>query len=154
MGENKKHTRVPRCVGKEVSLLIKLVEKAINGDEESFRCLVQQRKEAVYKIAYSYVNNPDDALDIVQEAVYRAFVSVQNLKHPEYFNTWLTRITINCAVDFLKQKNRLIYLDKEETLVEPSIGCSQEEKLDLEAALNYVEKRGLNDTPEAIVDNN
>jgi hypothetical protein len=67
MGENKKHTRVPRCVGKEVSLLIKLVEKAINGDEESFRCLVQQRKEAVYRIAYSYVKNPDDALDIVQE---------------------------------------------------------------------------------------
>jgi len=114
----------------------KLVEKAMNGEEESFRCLVQQRKESIYRIAYSYVKNADDTLDIVQETVYKAFISIKKLKYPEYFNTWLTRITINCAVDFLKQKNRLIYLNKEEILVEPVNMCNTEEKMDLQEAIN------------------
>ncbi|MDD2401911.1 MAG: hypothetical protein PHI90_01565 [Clostridia bacterium] len=33
----------------------KFVEKAINGDEESFRWLVQQRKKSIYRIAFNYV---------------------------------------------------------------------------------------------------
>lgn len=120
-------------------MLKKLVEKAIGGDEESFRYLIQQRKESIYRIAYSYVNNSDDALDVVQEAVYKAFISLKNLKHPEYFNTWLTRITINCAIDILRQKNKLVYLDKEENLVDSVNSYSTEEIIDLQEALNKLD---------------
>ncbi|MBW9156553.1 hypothetical protein KTC93_18005 [Clostridium tagluense] len=56
---------------------------------------MQSRKDNIYKVAYSYINNTEDALDIMQEVIYKALVSIKHLKEPQYFNTWLTRITIN-----------------------------------------------------------
>ncbi|MTI96888.1 MAG: hypothetical protein FH749_15700 [Firmicutes bacterium] len=53
-----------------------LVERARSGDEEAFCKLIEARKESVYKIAYCYVKNQQDALDIVGEAVYKAYISM------------------------------------------------------------------------------
>ncbi|WP_304519531.1 sigma factor [Clostridium tagluense] len=75
--------------------LIELIKKAVKGDNESFDTLMQSRKDNIYKVAYSYINNTEDALDIMQEVIYKALVSIKHLKEPQYFNTWLTRITIN-----------------------------------------------------------
>lgn len=58
-------------------------------------------------MAYIYVKNEEDALDIVQEVAYRSFSNIKALKNPEFFKTWLLKITINCAITFLeKNKNR------------------------------------------------
>ena len=65
-------------------------------DKAVFIELFHQREEVLYRIAYMYVKNEDDALDIVNEAVCKAYSSVKRLKEPKYFNTWITRILINC----------------------------------------------------------
>jgi DNA-directed RNA polymerase specialized sigma24 family protein len=57
------------------------------------------------------VNNSEDTLDIMQEVIYKALISVKNLKSPEYFNTWLTRITINCSINYLKKAKKVISID-------------------------------------------
>lgn len=56
------------------------------------------------------MKNEHDALDIVQEVAYRSFKNLKTLKHPEYFKTWLTRITITCSIDFLNQTKKVISL--------------------------------------------
>jgi len=89
-----------------------MVMKAIHNDEKSFCQLINQNKEQIYKIAYSYVNNKEDALDIVQDAVTKAYVSIANLKEPEFFNTWLIRIVINCAINHLNKSKKIIYVDE------------------------------------------
>ncbi|MBQ7241532.1 MAG: RNA polymerase, partial [Firmicutes bacterium] len=48
----------------------------------------------MYRIAYIYVRNEADALDVMQEAAYRAFKNRASLKEAKYFRTWLIRITI------------------------------------------------------------
>ena len=96
---------------KEVVILEKLVLKAIKGDGESFGLLINNKKEDLYRIAYSYVHNEQDALDIIGEAVYKAYISISKLKHPEYFNTWIVRIVINCAINFINKSKRILYLD-------------------------------------------
>lgn len=90
-----------------------LAKRAIAGDEDSFTLLIEQRRESVYRMAYTYVRNKEDALEIVQEAVYRAFISVHKLKQPQYFNTWLTRIAVNCALDYIRKSKKVVYMDKE-----------------------------------------
>lgn len=57
-------------------------------------------------MAFLYVKNQQDALDIVDETVYKAYLNYKKLKKKEYFKTWITRILINCAIDFLKHRNK------------------------------------------------
>lgn len=54
-------------------------------------------------MAYIYVKNEEDALDIVYEVAYRSFKNINALKIPEFFKTWMLKITINCAITFLKK---------------------------------------------------
>lgn len=75
-------------------------------DEAAFTELVTHCQPQLYRIALSYVRNREDALDVVSESVYRAFVNLRSLKEPAYFNTWIIRITINQAINFSRQKKR------------------------------------------------
>ncbi|WP_342433139.1 sigma-70 family RNA polymerase sigma factor [Neobacillus sp. FSL H8-0543] len=87
---------------------IDLVKKAIKGDEEAFETLVKNESEKLYKTAFVYVRNKDDALDVLQETIYKAFISIDKVKQPEYFTTWLTKILIRTAYDFLRKKKRIV----------------------------------------------
>ncbi|MBM7693721.1 DNA-directed RNA polymerase specialized sigma24 family protein [Peribacillus deserti] len=54
-------------------------------------------------MAFLFVNNEGDALDIVQDTIYKAFISIKQLKEPKYFSTWISRILINTTLDFIKK---------------------------------------------------
>lgn len=62
--------------------------------------------EKYYRLAYSYVKNEADALDIVQESAYKAMKSCGKLKKEEYTDTWIYRIVINTATDFLRKSQK------------------------------------------------
>lgn len=112
-----------------------LVLRAKKGDSDSFYTLVKEEKESLYRLAYSFSKNEEDALDIVQEAVYKAFLSIKNLKQPEYFSTWLYRITINCSKDFLSKSKKVLYIENNtlEKLTTHTERC--DEIIDLKKAL-------------------
>lgn len=57
-------------------------------------------------MAYVYVKNRDDALDVVQEVAYQSFKKIDTLKNPEYFKTWLMKITMNCATNQVKKNKK------------------------------------------------
>ncbi|WP_075980171.1 sigma-70 family RNA polymerase sigma factor [Bacillus massilinigeriensis] len=91
----------------------KMVKKAIRGNKKAFEHLMKQHYERIYRTAYLYVHNEEDALDVVQETTYQAFKSIHSLKHPEYFMTWLTKIIIRCAGQILKKRNNIVPLTDE-----------------------------------------
>ena len=66
-------------------------------DKFRFAQELQSRKEKYYRMAYSYVKNEQDALDIVGEAVYKGLRTLGTLRQPDYFDTWMTRITDICS---------------------------------------------------------
>ena len=116
----------------------KKVKKAKRGNEKSFQELIELEKNKLFRIAYLYVKNEADALDIVQDTIYKAFISIKQLKDPSYFSTWISRILINTSLDFIKKNSRVMPLsivDKtshHETL-------SLEDKLDLVEAIERLE---------------
>lgn len=59
-----------------------------------------------YRLAYSYVKNESDALDIVQESAYKAVKESRKIKEKSYISTWIYRIVINTAVDFLRKEKK------------------------------------------------
>ncbi|AMM56923.1 TPA: sigma-70 family RNA polymerase sigma factor [Clostridioides difficile] len=62
-------------------------------------------KDSFYRIAYSYTKNEEDALDVVQESMYKALYSVENIKEVNYIKTWFYKILVRTSIDFIR-KNR------------------------------------------------
>lgn len=93
-----------------------LVERAKNGDAEAFERLIQQYEKKVYNFAYRYVGNPEDAADIAQEALVRAYTSLSNFRGNSSFQTWLLRITYNACLDELRKRSRQKLTSIDETV--------------------------------------
>ncbi|MGL4850587.1 MAG: sigma-70 family RNA polymerase sigma factor [Clostridium sp.] len=92
------------------------VKRAIKGSDDDFYYLITLYKEKIYRTAYAYLKNEDAALEIFQEVVCKAYVSIKNLKEPRYFETWLIRIAINLATTAYQKNKKIIYID-DKTLV-------------------------------------
>ncbi|MDA1476865.1 sigma-70 family RNA polymerase sigma factor [Bacillus changyiensis] len=90
---------------------MKLVKKAVAGHSQAFETLFQMHSNQLYRTAYLYVNHKEDALDILQETAYQAFISISQLRHPEYFLTWVTKILIHQAYALLKKKKKVVLID-------------------------------------------
>ncbi|KHF32917.1 sigma-70 family RNA polymerase sigma factor [Paenibacillus sp. JTLBN-2024] len=76
------------------------------------RC-IKEHKENVYRLAYSYVKNKEDALDIVQDSIYKAMTHIGGLKDPEAVKSWFYRIVVNTALDFLRRNKKVRTMDHE-----------------------------------------
>ncbi|MBS3938836.1 MAG: sigma-70 family RNA polymerase sigma factor [Peptococcaceae bacterium] len=85
---------------------------AKRGDQAAFTELILEKKSSLYRIAYSYTRNREDAFDVVSDAVYKAYISLHKLNEPAQFYTWLIRILINCALNLRKANGRLVLTDK------------------------------------------
>lgn len=90
--------------------LERLVKKAQKGNDKAYLMLFEQFEADIYRMAYVYVKNKEDALDLVQEVAYQSFKKIDTLKKPEYVKTWLMRITINCALNLIKDSNKVMPL--------------------------------------------
>lgn len=86
------------------------VKLAIKGNEKAFGYLMDINKEMLYRTAFAYVKNEQNALDILQETVYKAYISIGKLKEPKYFKTWLTKILINTAISFINKNKKIVYI--------------------------------------------
>lgn len=64
----------------------------------------KKHEKAMFLVALSYLHNTEDARDVLQEAAIAAYRSIDKLREPRYFKTWLTRIVINKSKNFLKSK--------------------------------------------------
>lgn len=91
----------------------KLVKKSIKGNKLAFEKLIKQYYQQIYRTAFLYVHNREDALDIVQESTYQALISVHTLRNPEYFMTWLTKIIVRCAGQLLSRRKNVVPLTRE-----------------------------------------
>lgn len=120
----------------------KLVERAKKGNADAFQVLIHEEKEKLYKMAFVYVRNEDDALEVFQETVYKALKSIATLKNNDYFSTWLTRILINTAMTFLKKRQRIVPFSHEllENMGEARY-VKRDEQLDLLDAMEEIEEK-------------
>lgn len=102
---------------------------------------VVKYKDNHYRLAYSYVKNADDALDIVQESIYKAISYMDTLKDPSYLKTWFYRIVVNTSLDFLR-KQRKVGVVEDEILENLYTGAIDEyENFDLQDALDNLPER-------------
>ena len=93
-------------------------------------------KEKYYRVAYSYVKNADDALDIMQESIYKAVSHIDSLQDINYINTWFYRIIVNTSIDFLRKQKKVIPVDNEVLASFVSETNDEYENFDLQKAMD------------------
>lgn len=81
-----------------------IVEQVISGDVDSFSILVSRYQDRIYSTALNYVGNPDDAVDIAQETFVKAYSKIRSFSSTSSFYTWVYRIAINTAIDYLRKR--------------------------------------------------
>ena len=85
-------------------------------NENEFAAGIQAMRNKLYRTAYLYLGNEADALDAVDEAVYKGLVSLKGLRQQEYFSTWMMRILINeCNAEFRRRKHMVTLEELPET---------------------------------------
>lgn len=118
------------------------VEKAKNGDEEAFYQLIEIHQEKLYRMAYVYVQNENDAVELYQQTIIRAFEGINKLKNNDYFSTWLIRILINCSKSYIAKQKKIEVLDPTYFNDKKTIEHTYlEEQFDLWQALNLLEEK-------------
>ena len=75
-------------------------------EREEFAARTEAVKARLYRTAYLYLGSEADALEAVDEAVYQALRGLKQLRRPEFFETWLTRILLNECHRELRRRRR------------------------------------------------
>lgn len=87
-----------------------LVRQVREGDRSAFRTLVERYQRKMAGLAIGMLRDPDDALDVVQEAFAKAYQNLGRFKGDSSFYTWLYRITVNLCIDHQRREGRLVRL--------------------------------------------
>jgi len=104
--------------------------------------LIEPIHADLYRMAFVYVQNETDAVDILQQAIIQAFERIESLKEPSYFKTWMIRIVINCSKTYLSKMKKLEITDPLELVDVQSVSHTyMEEEMDLWAALQSLEEK-------------
>ncbi|MGK0297843.1 MAG: RNA polymerase sigma-70 factor (ECF subfamily) [Gammaproteobacteria bacterium] len=84
---------------------LELVNRVKQGDKAAFDLLVIKYQSRIVNLAMRFVRNQADALDITQEAFIKAYRAMPNFRGDSAFYTWLYRITVNTAKNYLAVKS-------------------------------------------------
>lgn len=82
----------------------KLIDMAVDGDEQAYAKLLTRYKRPVYHMILKMVRNVDDSEDLTIESFAKAFKSLHRFKKDFTFSTWLFRIATNNTIDFIRKK--------------------------------------------------
>jgi len=81
-----------------------LVERSRAGDVAAFEELVKRHQARAYAIAYRLLGSREDAQEVAQEAFARAYFRLAEFRGTAQFRTWLYRILVNLATDYLRRR--------------------------------------------------
>lgn len=114
-----------------------LVARVQRGDKTAFDALVRKYQHKIVKLVTRYVHDSSEALDVAQEAFIKAYRAIPGFRGDSAFYTWLYRIAINTAKNYLVAENR--------RPVDHGVDLQDPEQYEMQARLRDM------DTPERLL---
>ncbi len=90
----------------ERSIDYALVKRVQQGDKAAFDVLVLKYQNKIIQLVNRYVRDPDEAMDVSQEAFIKAYKAIGRFRGDSAFYTWIYRIAINTAKNYLVASKR------------------------------------------------
>jgi len=103
----------------------KIIQKAAAGDRSAFRELVLEHSHAMFRLAWRLTSDESAAEDIVQEAFIKAWRKIDGFRMESSFKSWLHRITVNTAMDYLRKHSRRKQFETEEPEWDPGLQSAE-----------------------------
>ncbi|WP_020565530.1 RNA polymerase sigma factor RpoE [Methylosarcina fibrata] len=94
------HTRAGEQLDEELVLRVQ------QGDKSAYDLLVIKYQHRIIQLVNRYIKDPSDAQDVAQEAFIKAYRALGNFRGESAFYTWLYRIAINTAKNYLMSRSR------------------------------------------------
>ena len=83
-----------------------LVERVQKGDKAAFDLLIQKYQHRIVSLVARYVSDQAEAMDVAQEAFIKAYRALPKFRGDSAFYTWLYRIAVNTAKNYLAAQRR------------------------------------------------
>lgn len=86
-----------------------LIHRAKSGDHQAFNGIVYLYRKRVFRLAFGFFHDRDDAMEIVQETFIRVFEKLDHFDEHAHFRNWIYRLTLNLCIDYyrkFKKRNR------------------------------------------------
>lgn len=83
-----------------------LINKFKNGDNESFRIIVDKYQKYVLNICFKFTRNKETTEDLAQEVFIEVYRSINNFRGDSKLSTWIYRIAVTKSLDYLKSQKR------------------------------------------------
>lgn len=129
----------------------RVIRAVLDGDIDRFEELVRAYEKIVYNLALRTLGDPQDAMDAVQEAFFRAYRALESYRGESKFSVWLYRLTANVCTDMLRKRARtpvVSMTDEEDTIPDiPDERFCPQTELEKKQLRQSV-RRGLEKLPE------
>ncbi len=106
----------------------RLINRIKNHDRQAMAELYQRFVGLLTSVCYRYVSSDEDAKDVLQNSFIKIFTAISTFRYQsdKAFQSWMIRVVSNEALDFLKNRRRITFVDlndtiQEQTTEEPSI---------------------------------
>ncbi|MER2105996.1 MAG: sigma-70 family RNA polymerase sigma factor [Solibacillus sp.] len=106
------------------------------GLEDAFIAFIRTQQKSLYRLAYSYTKNEQDALDIVQDSIQKGWLALEKLAKPEQMKSWFYTILVRTAIDFLRKHKRIELIGDDALLQLPEQDTYR--NFDLQQALQHL----------------
>ncbi len=83
-----------------------LINKFMDGDEESFRIIVDKYQKYILNICSRFTHNKETSEDLAQEVFIEVYRSINNFRGDSKLSTWIYRIAVTKSLDYLKSQKR------------------------------------------------
>ncbi len=115
-----------------------LILEAKRGNPDAFSALMQLQMQNMYKAARAILNSDEDAADAIADTILLCWEKLDQLKKPEFFRTWMTRILINKCKDIIRKRKRYSFMEEV-----PDVSVQEEgfENVEWKDALNCLEEK-------------
>ncbi|HOV32663.1 MAG TPA: sigma-70 family RNA polymerase sigma factor [Candidatus Hydrogenedens sp.] len=111
--ENKK-IDITNCSDEELAIAWK------NGDLKAFEEIVRRYQGKIYATAYRVTGNREDALDVTQEVLVKAYEKINQWEPRGAFLPWLLRLAVNRSIDYLRKRKRTSHESLDESIAKIS----------------------------------
>src|SRR5438045_1051119 len=88
-----------------------IISGILAGSKEDYEILIRRYNNMLYKTARGILTEEEDIEDVMQETYIRGFEKLHQFRGEAKFSTWLTRILINCALQFAGKLKGRRHLD-------------------------------------------
>jgi RNA polymerase sigma-70 factor (ECF subfamily) len=132
-----------------------LIRTALDGDDEAFRLLMERYRNRAFHVALGITGDPDDALDVVQEAFVKAYYNLKDFRFGANFYTWFYRLLVNQAIDRWRKSSRSQTVPLDEKWLSEEVSAPDSvvyprtpEELAQNRQLSAAISRAIDDLPE------